>query len=336
VVGQVDDAATAADARDGSAAVAVPMTARARRSAPDTTPLPDLAGQVCVVSGASSGIGRAAAVQLAGLGATVGLVGRDPRRSATARDELVAAVGPERVALFVADLSAQREVRRLAAQVQDRFPAIHALVHVAGVDVGRRQLTEDGLELTFAVNHLAPFLLTRLLLPQLGRGAPARVVTVSSVAHRQGDIDFDDLQGERRFRGQRAYNQSKLANVLFTTELARRFPPDELGAFAVDPGFVKGTNLGATASLGFKAMGLLVMPFRVTPDRGADTVVWAASSPTLDDRTGLYLARRAVARPARRGRDPRLAERLWDVSELLAPAEPAPGPPVIPPGGGGR
>jgi retinol dehydrogenase-14 len=301
-------------------------SARQKRPAPDTTPLRDLTGQVCVVTGASSGIGRATAVQLAGLGAAVGLVGHDPRRSATVRDELVAAVGPERVTLFVADLSAQREVRRLAAQVQDRFPAIHALVHVAGVDVGRRQLTEDGLELTFAVNHLAPSLLTRLLLPQLRRGAPARVVTVSSVAHRSGAIDFDDLQGERRFRGQRAYNQSKLANVLFTTELARRFPPDKLGAFAVDPGFVKGTNLGATASLSLKVMSLLVMPFRVSADRGADTVVWAASSPTLDHRTGLYLAKRTVAQPARQTRDARLAGRLWDLSEVLAPAEPAPRP----------
>jgi NAD(P)-dependent dehydrogenase (short-subunit alcohol dehydrogenase family) len=149
------------------------------------------------------------------------------------------------------------------------------------------------------------------------------VVTVSSVAHRTGAIDFDDLQGDRRFRGQRAYNQSKLANVLFTSQLARRFAPDELSAFAVDPGFVKHTNLGATAPLGLKVMGLLVMPFRVTPDRGADTVVWAVASPTLDNRTGLYLAERRVEEPSRRARDPWLAERLWDVSELLAPTEPA-------------
>jgi retinol dehydrogenase-14 len=298
--------------------------ARRKQPARDATPLRHLTGQVCVVTGASSGIGRATAAQLAHLGATVGLVGRDPQRSAKVRDEMVAAVGPDRIELFVADLSAQREVRQLAARLQDRFPVIHALVHVAGVYVARRQLTEDGLELTFAVNHLAPSLLTRLLLPQLGRGAPARVVTVSSVAHRRGTIDFDDLQGERRFRGQRAYNQSKLANVLFTTELGRRFAPDALGAFAVDPGFVKDTNLGATASLGLKLMGLLVIPFRVNADQGADTIVWAASSSTLDNRTGLYLAKRTVEHPSRRARDPRLAERLWDVSKLLAPAEPPP------------
>jgi NAD(P)-dependent dehydrogenase (short-subunit alcohol dehydrogenase family) len=299
---------------------------RRTRSAPDTTPLRDLTGRVCVVTGASSGIGRAAAVQLARLGATVGLVGRDPRRSAEVRDQLAAAVGVDRVELFLADLSAQREVRRLAARLQDRFPAIHALVHVAGVDVARRQVTEDGLELTFAVNHLAPFLLTRLLLPQLRRGAPARVVTVSSSAHHTGAIRFDDLQGERRFRGQRAYGQSKLANVLFTTELGRRFSPDELGAFAVDPGWVKGTNLGATASVGLKALGLLVLPFMVTPDRGADTVVWAASSPTLDGRTGLYLTKRTVEQPSHRAQDAQLADRLWAVSEVLAPAGPAPRP----------
>lgn len=305
------------------------MTSRGpRREQPagEPTPLSDLTGRVCVVTGASSGIGRAAAVQLAHLGATVGLVGRDPRRSSQVRDELVTALGPDRVELFVADLSAQRQVRDLAARVQDRFPEIHALVHVAGVDVGRRQVTEDGLELTFAVNHLAPFLLTGLLLPQLRRGAPARVVTVSSGAHHAGAIDLDDLQGERRFRGQRAYNQSKLANVLFTTELGRRLPPDEVAAFAVDPGWVRGTGLGTTASLGLKAMGLLMTPFMVDPDRGADTVVWAASSPTLTGRTGLYLGKRKVAQPSRRARDAELAARLWGVSELLAPAGPAPRP----------
>jgi len=293
---------------------------RSRKPAADDTPLPDLTGQVCVVTGASSGIGRATAVRLARLGATVGIVGRDPRRSSAVRDELVSAVGQERVELLVADLSAQRQVRDLAARVQDSFPAIHALVHVAGVDVGRRQVTEDGFELTFAVNHLAPFLLTRLLLPQLERGAPARVVTVSSGAHHAGAIDFDDLHGERRFRGQRAYNQSKLANVLFTVELGRRFRPEEVSAFAVDPGWVKGTNLGRTASLGLKAVGLVMTPFMVDADRGADTVVWAASSPGLSGRTGLYLAKRTVQQPARRARDPQLAERLWQVSEELAPA----------------
>lgn len=279
---------------------------------------------MCVVTGASSGIGRAAAIQLARLGATLGLVGRDPQRSEQVRDQLVAEVGQDRVELFLADLSAQREVRGLADRVADRFPAVHVLVHVAGVDVGRRQVTEDGLELTFAVNHLAPFLLTRLLLPRLLSGAPARVVTVSSGAHHAGRIDFDDLQGERRFRGQRSYNQSKLANVLLTTELARRFPADQLAAFAVDPGWVKGTGLGATASLGLKTMGLLVTPFMVDADRGADTVVWGASSPGLDGRTGLYLAKRRVEQPSRRARDPQLAQRLWEVSERLAPAAPTP------------
>jgi len=149
------------------------------------------------------------------------------------------------------------------------------------VDVGRRELTEDGLELTFAVNHLASFVLTLLLTDALRASEAARVITVTSGAHNQGKIDFDDPQGERRFRGQRAYNQSKLANVLFTLELARRLEGTGITANCVDPGWVRGTSLGRTASIGLKAMALAMRPVMVTPAQGADTIVWAATAPEL-------------------------------------------------------
>jgi NAD(P)-dependent dehydrogenase (short-subunit alcohol dehydrogenase family) len=209
-------------------------------------------------------------------------------------------------------------VRKLADTVKERFDRLDVLVNNAGVDVGKRELTEDGLELTFAVNHMAPFVLTRRLLDRLEESAPARIITLTSGAHYQGKINFDDLQGEHSFSGQRAYNQSKLANVLFTLELARRADPTKVTSNCVDPGWVKGTNLGRTASLGLKAMALVMYPSMVSPERGADTVVWAATSHGLDGESGKYLKKRKVREPSARARDPELARRLWEESERLS------------------
>lgn len=284
---------------------------------PNFTTEGDLTGKVCVVTGATSGIGRATALQLARLGATVGLVGRNSERGQAVRAQVAGDGDNDRAELFLADLSVQRDVRRLAASILERFPAVHALVNVAGVDVGQREVTEDGMELTFAVNHLAPFLLTSLLINRLRESAPARVVTVSSGAHHTGRIDFDDLQGERHFRGQRAYNQSKLANVLFTRELARRLADTGVTANAVDPGWVKGTGLGRTASLSLKLMGLVMTPFMVDAEKGAETVVWATASSAVEGQTGMYFAKCKAQSPSKRAQDPNLARRLWDVSEEL-------------------
>jgi NAD(P)-dependent dehydrogenase (short-subunit alcohol dehydrogenase family) len=178
-------------------------------------------------------------------------------------------------------------------------------------------VTDDGLELTFAVNHQAPFLLTGLAMDLLGAAGAARVITLTSGAHYQGKIDFDDLQGERRFSGQRAYNQSKLANVLFTLELARRQRGRHLTANCVDPGWVKGTNLGRTASVGLQLMALAMAPVMVTPEKGADTIVWAATAPELADHSGQYFKKRTARDPSKRARDPELARRLWEKSEEL-------------------
>ncbi len=183
-----------------------------------------MAGRTVLVTGGTGGIGKATALGLAAMGARVAITGRDPARTLAAARDIEGAHGGE-VLTFVADLSSQSEVRRLAAEVRDALPRIDVLVNNVGGYWNTRRVTVDGLEHTFAVNHLAPFLLTGLLAERLKQSAPARVVTVASHAHAQGRIDFDDLQGERSYSGARAYNQSKLANVLFTYELARRWGP---------------------------------------------------------------------------------------------------------------
>jgi NAD(P)-dependent dehydrogenase (short-subunit alcohol dehydrogenase family) len=271
----------------------------------------------CVVTGATSGLGRATALGLAALGADVLLIGRDRERGERALAEAQAAGGGRRSALLLYDLSFQSQVRELADELHARFDRLDVLVNNAGVDVGRREVTGDGLELTFAVNHLAPFLLTGLMMDRLKAAGAARVITLSSGAHYQGKIDFDDLQGERRFNGQRAYNQSKLANVLFSVELARRLDAQEVTANCVDPGWVKGTNLGRTASVGLQLMALAMWPAMVTPEKGADTIIWAATAPDLSGQSGKYFKKRRARDPSRRGRDPVLARRLWEESERL-------------------
>jgi retinol dehydrogenase 14 len=270
-----------------------------------------------LVTGATSGLGRATALEVAASGADVLLVGRDRERGDRALADAQAAGAGRGSALLLYDLSSQRQVRKLADELHERLNRLDVLVNNAGVDVGRREVTEDGLELTFAVNHLAPFLLTGLAMDLLEAAGTARVITLTSGAHYQGKIDFDDLQGERRFSGQRAYNQSKLANVLFTLELARRLGGQQATANCVDPGWVKGTNLGRTASLGLQLMALAMAPVMVTPAKGADTVVWAATAPELAGQSGQYFKKRTARDPSERARDPELARRLWEKSEEL-------------------
>lgn len=195
-----------------------------------------MTGRVCLVTGATSGIGKATALGLARLGATIGLVARDKERGEATAGEIRAATGSP-VEVLLCDLSVQASVRELAREALTRFEHLHVLVNNAGVSLRRRSLTPDGLETTFAVNHLAPFLLTNLLLERLEASAPARLVTVTSTAFRHGQIRFDDLQGERSWSGIRAYNQSKLANVLFTLELARRLEGTGVTANCSTPAF---------------------------------------------------------------------------------------------------
>ena len=274
-------------------------------------------GRVCVITGATSGIGRAAAEQLAALGARLVIVARDPARGAAARDEIVAATGNREVALEIADLASQRQVRELAARLLAAEPEIHVLVNNAGLALGERRLTEDGLEETFAVNHLAPFLLTNLLLERLRGSSPARVVTVASAAHRGAVIPFDDLNGERGFSGWIAYGWTKLANILFTAELARRLAGSGVTATCLHPGVVA-TGFGREGPfLVREFQRLLGRVFLLDPKQGADTLVWLASSPEMEGASGGYYAKRRLATPSRAAGDAAAARRLWQESERL-------------------
>src|ERR1700693_5328781 len=211
------------------------------RTMPDARPM---AGKVVLVTGGTGGIGKATAIGLAALGARVGITGRDLARTGQVAAEIRTASGNPAVDPFAADMSSQAQVRRLAAAVLDAYPRLDVLVNNVGGFWAHRHPTADGLEHTFAVNHLASFLLTNLLLDRLKASAPARIVTVYSGAHTTGKIDFGDLQGERRYSGQRAYSQSKLANVMFTYELARRLEGTGVTATVLHPG-VGHTHFGA-------------------------------------------------------------------------------------------
>jgi retinol dehydrogenase-14 len=283
-----------------------------------TQAAPAMAGRTCLVTGATSGIGKATATGLARLGADLVLVARDPARGQATVAEIQAATGNPRVEVLLADLSSQASVRRAAEELRRGHDRLHVLVNNAGGYWATRHVTVDGLELTFALNHLAYFLLTNLLLDLLRASAPARIVNVTSGAQATGRIHFDDLQFERRYRGQAAYNQSKLANVLFTYELARRLEGSGVTVNCVHPGVVR-TNFGRD-DMGpvMRLLTPLARPFMRTPEQGADTPVWLASSSGVEGVTGRYYARRQARRSSGRSYDPELARRLWRVSEELA------------------
>ena len=274
-----------------------------------------MTGKTVLVTGGTGGIGLATAAGLAWLGARVGIVGRNAARTETAAKQLRTSGG--QVDVFVADLSSQREVRRLANEVLASYPRLDVLVNNVGGYWATRHTTADGLERTFAVNHLAPFLLTNLLLDQLRVSAPARVVTVSSGAQAMGSIDFEDLQGERDYSGQRAYNQSKLANVMFTYELARRLAGSGVTANALHPGVVR-TNFGREDSKGWMRLMLpVIRPFLKSPERGAATSVYLASSAEVEGVTGRYFANNKPKTSSKASQDTAAAARLWDVSASL-------------------
>ncbi|MCU1584355.1 MAG: family oxidoreductase [Microbacteriaceae bacterium] len=275
---------------------------------------PSLDGHTILVTGGSGGIGRATALGLSALGANLAIVGRDRERTEAAASE-IRELGQADV--FVADLSSQAEVRRLAEEVLERLPRIDVLVNNAGGFWNTRHVTADGLERTFALNHLAPFLLTNLLLDRLLQSAPARIVTVSSSAHAGARIRFDDLQGERSYSGAQAYSQSKLANLLFTFELARTLPVSAVTANAVHPGVVQ-TSLGAADPRAMqRAFFPLMWPFMKSPTQGAATSIYVASAPELQFVTGEYFANNQPKESSRLSHDEAVAARLWRVSADL-------------------
>jgi retinol dehydrogenase-14 len=276
-----------------------------------------MAGKVVLITGGTGGIGKATAIGLARMGARVGITGRDLARAEQAVADIRSASGNPAVDAFAADMTSQAEVRRLAAAVLSAYPRLDVLINNVGGFWAHRHPTPDGLERTFALNHLAPFLLTNLLLDRLKASAPVRVVTVSSGAQSMGRIDFDDLQGVRNYSGQRAYNQSKLANVMFTIELARRVDGTGITANAVHPGVVR-TNFGAEDQAWFFALiSRVARPLLKTPAQGAQTPIYLASSPAVDGVTGQFFANRKPKTANRVAYNTEMTARLWQVSAHL-------------------
>jgi retinol dehydrogenase 12 len=280
-------------------------------------------GAVCVVTGATSGIGKAAATALARLGATVVLVGRDRGRTEAAAARIAAmSASPPRAE--IADLASLEQVRGLAGRLAG-LDRIDVLINNAGLVLGERRITPDGLEHVFALNHLAPFLLTNLLLPQLTGAAPARVVTVASDAHSAARLDLSDPNLEHGWDSWRSYANSKLANILFTRELARRLDGTGVTANCAHPGVVR-TGFGRESRPLLKLGITIARPFMRSPERGADTIVYLASSPDVAGQTGGYYVKRQRREPSAAARDDTLARELWELSEKmtgLAPARPA-------------
>jgi retinol dehydrogenase-14 len=281
-----------------------------------------MAGKVVLITGGTGGIGKATAIGLATLGARVGITGRDLARTGQAAVDIRAASGNPAVDGFAADMSSQAEVRRLAAAVLDAYPRLDVLVNNVGGFWAHRHPTVDGLEHTFALNHLASFLLTNLLLDQLTASAPARVVTVSSHVQAEGHIVFDDLQGARNYSGQSAYSQSKLANVMFTNELARRLEGTRVTANSLHPGFVR-TDFGTEDQAWFfRFIGNAVRPFLKTPARGAQTSIYLASSPDLDGVTGQFFVNGEPKTANKLAYEPDMMARLWQTSADLVGMKP--------------
>lgn len=273
-------------------------------------------GRRCIVTGATNGIGAATAEGLAREGARVVVVARNREKGEATVERLRAAHGEPSAELLMCDFASQRSIRNAAAEALERFPQIHVLVNNHGVVGHRRTLTEDGVEATFAVNHLGYFLFTTLLVERLVASAPARIVNVASDAHKFAAIDFDDLQSERGYASLRVYGRSKGCNLLFNLELARRLEGTGVTVNALHPGGVN-TGLGDAPGGLLDIVRSVVMRFMKSPEQGAETSLYLATSPEVDGVTGGYFSRRKPHGSTRQVRDPDLAARLWAESEAL-------------------
>jgi len=278
-------------------------------------------GKVCVITGGTDGIGKAAAYGLAMQGARLLVHGRDPDKGARAVAELKSRSGNSAIDFLPADFSSLDDVRRFAAAVTARTPRIDVLVNNAGAIYVKRALSKEGYEKTLAVNHLAPFLLTHLLLDTLKASGPSRIVTTASNAHRGAKLAFDDLQLTRKYSPMGAYGMSKLANILFTRALAKRLQDvTRVTATCLHPGFVRtsfGVNNTADISPLFKALFSFISRFARTPEKGAETVIYLASSPQVEGASGGYFHDCKPIAPTAAGQDDAVAERLWQVSAQL-------------------
>jgi NAD(P)-dependent dehydrogenase (short-subunit alcohol dehydrogenase family) len=274
-------------------------------------------GKTVVITGATSGIGQVAAEKLAGMEARMVLVARDKTRGEAEMARLRAIAPDVNHAIYYADLSRVAEVKRVAADIAAKEPRIDVLINNAGALFGSRQLTSEGLELTFATNHLSYFVMTYGLRDRLRASAPARVVNVASDAHKGRKLDFSDLQSAKSYRGFPVYGQSKLCNILFTRELARRWAGSGVTANSLHPGFVStrfGDQSGGLLSFGVR----VAKTFAISPEKGAETIVYLASSDEVATANGLYYYKCRPATPTKEAQDDDSARRLWQESEKLA------------------
>lgn len=281
-----------------------------------TEPLKDLRGRTCLVTGSSSGIGLATAIALARRGARLWLLSRDPTRGEQALEAVRAASDDDGVRLILQDLSSREGVRAAAREFLDSGEPLHVLVNNAAAVFFDRIETADGIEATLATNHLGPFHLTRLLRDRIIDSAPARIITVSSAGHRQGRIRFDDLGATRGYQGFIQYCNSKLANVLFTYELARRLEGTGVVAHAVHPGVVR-SSLGMNNRGVVRTLWKWVHPIMSTTERGAETTIYVATAPEIQNVSGAYWSRCRRKKSSRRSYDRQVAGRLWEMSEEL-------------------
>jgi NAD(P)-dependent dehydrogenase (short-subunit alcohol dehydrogenase family) len=275
----------------------------------------DMAGRVGVITGATRGIGRATAEGLARLGATVVLIARR-REDGERASRQIAGRAPVAPAVVTADLSSQASIRQAAIELRRLYPHLHVLINNAGVIPQRREVTADGFEMQFAVNHLAYFLLTNLLLPQLEAGAPSRILNVSSGAHAHAMLDFDDLQAERGYQSKQVYSRSKLANILFTYELSRRLQGSGVTVNCLNPGVVATGMLADYMGIPRTETGS-GSTFGAKPEQGAETSIYLASSPDVESVTGKYFEQKQPVASSRPSYDEAAARRLWEISERL-------------------
>jgi len=276
-------------------------------------------GKRVILTGASRGIGRETALALGKMGADLSLIVRDPERGKAVAEEVRAAAGgssaPD-VEVFIADLSSIADVRRVGAEVLAKHDRIDVLVNNAGALLMERQVTKDGYEATFATNHLGYFVLTKVLLDAVKKAPAGRIVNVASEAHRGGSMKFDDLMGEKKFSGWFAYSASKLANILFTAELARRLEGTNVTTNCLHPGVIaSGFAHNNKGFVGFLAK--LASPFLMSSENGAKTTLFLATDPSVATTSGLYFDKSKPRKPSREARDAAVAKRLWDVSEEL-------------------
>lgn len=272
---------------------------------------------ICLITGANSGIGKVTALELAKKGMTIVMVCRNKEKGEQARGEIIAGSGNNNIELFLCDLAKLDDVERLAREVRNRYNRLDILINNAGLIIEDRQTTAEGFEMTFAINHLGHFLLTHLLLDLLKKSDEARIINVSSTAHKYAKLDFTDLQLEKNFSAIVAYSNSKLANILFTRQLANEVASFGITVNSLHPGFIN-TNFGSGLDKPlFKFLMFIASPLTITSEEGAQTSIYLASSPEVKGKSGLYFVKKRPQRPSKEALSDYNAKQLWEISHQL-------------------